>query len=285
MLTFTPPSGFKNITEYKFSDGQRLVVIRSTHELGSDADLLSVANDYANQTREYLNSDSAVVSPLQKRADGSSYVTVEVTFAKQGAIERSGFLLLRNGTSVHVSLRSDRDDAGAGAEFLRLIQTVQAAPPTEGKALSLAAQGQHQVTYRAGPALVNLSPDYRNNTVFKFRNEAGTTLTLSHTQTPESTAPSAEPKGVLGRRINRVDGRGTPFSYEMGEDPWAARSAKAAAMHFASRETPVTEKTRELAPGLAVTVRVHGPASSIPPTDLVDQVLQSVKLEVTPSHQ
>jgi hypothetical protein len=87
MLTFTPPTGFKDISEYSFSTNQRHVVVRYTDELGSPADLLSVANNYADQLREYLHAESVEVSQVAKRADGSSYVTVSGSFTTQQAIE------------------------------------------------------------------------------------------------------------------------------------------------------------------------------------------------------
>jgi len=169
MLTFTPPAGFKDVSEYSFSGKRRHVVVRCTHELGSGQDLLSVATDYSSELREYLHADSSEISPINRRADGSSYVTVQATFGKQNATERSAFVLLANGTSLQLSLRSDAADAQAASEFLQLVNTVHAAPAAaQGQAMSVATPDESPVIHRAGPVLISLPAEYQNHTLLKF---------------------------------------------------------------------------------------------------------------------
>jgi hypothetical protein len=281
MLTFTPPKGFRDISEYSFAANGRQVVVRSTHELGSAADLLTVAKDYAGKLQEYLHAENVQVSLVNQRADGSSYVTVEAAFSGQKEIERSAFVLLGNGTSLQLSLRAGAMDLSSESEFQRLVRTVHAAPPdVEGQAISVATPGEDVTVRHAGPALLTLPSEYENHTLLKFRNPAGTLVTLKYEQHEEAGTTPMEAKGVLGKRVNTVDDRGQSFGYETGEDPWKARlSMRTAKARIAADVKPEATRVRDLGPRQRVTIRVHGPVADVTAADLAEQVMSSVKLD------
>jgi hypothetical protein len=280
MLTFTTPTGFKDVSEYTFSNKERQVVVRYTQKLGSAADLLSVAKDYAGELQEYLRAENVEVSALKQRADGNSYVTIEGTFTRERAVERSGFILLRNGTSLQLSLRSASGDKLAENEFLQLIQTVHAAPSAlDDQSRSFATPDENPPVHRAGPVLITLPAGYHDHTLMRFQNAAGTLVSLKYEQ-DEAVATALEGKGLLGNRIQSVDDWGQPFAYEVGENPWAARLAsKISKLRPKSAAKIAATKTRDLAPNKRVIVRVYGPASDIAAADLAVQIIESVKLE------
>jgi hypothetical protein len=234
-----------------------------------------------------LHAESVEVSQVAKRADGSSYVTVSGSFTTQQAIERSAFILLQNGTSLQLSLRAASADKAAEGEFLQLLQTVHAAPPTaEGQELSVAVAGDSPVIHRAGPALLTLPPEYQNHTLMRFRNQAGTVVSLTYEENQEGTQAPMEAKGVLGRRIKAMDARGQMFAYEAGEDPWKAHQAKLrSALRSSSAAKIEATQVRELADNKRIVVRVHGPASDVASADLADQMMSGIKVDGEPVGQ
>jgi hypothetical protein len=71
MLTFDPPAGFRDVSDYAFAGADRRVTVRTTSEVGTAEDLTGIARDYAAHQADLLGARTEV-SGVTARPDGAA---------------------------------------------------------------------------------------------------------------------------------------------------------------------------------------------------------------------
>ena len=237
MFTFEPPVGFRDVSEYTYvADGKRRLIVRHAVTLGTREDLSHAARRYATQLADLVGARDARVSEPQTRSDGAVYVTVAATLPAPRlgniATEQSAFILFRNGVAAHIALDSPPDSTVAAEEFQRLIEAARPAEATPVRR-TLTAGAVGGALRQAGPVWIDLPADYRDVTVFTFRQPKGTrSLTVSAAETAADSPPASPLFGPI--RAARDD-RGAEFGYVIGPRPpvpaaVAAQGAERAAL-------------------------------------------------------
>ena len=303
MLAFDPPAGFRDVSRYTFAGPGRRVTVRSSSEIGTETDLLQVAKDYESLQSRMLGA-TTVDAGVQKRTDDVPYVVVTATGpnkadgpyqAESPAVDRSGFLLFKNGVCVHLSLSAKVDDAGAAAEFQQLLASIQPAVATTTRGPTALASTGGEVR-QAGPVSIDLPAAYRDTTVLTYKDPTSNSrLTVHVAQTAALAAPTAPSPptkpGLFSGIETGVDNHGQPFAFETGQDPWGDRlrrlqaapgivsavTGPAAALPGAPPVASTTNLVRQVG-GHEVVVRVHTPKPDPSAQKLAEDVLQSVRI-------
>ena len=122
----------RDATEYQFATPTRRVLVREARAKPAPANLDEAARRYAETLGTLLDATEVSIEPAAKTAGGAEVVviTAGVPPATPGASDqlvRAALLRFGTGPIVDLSLTADRDDAGAEAEFRRLLDSVRPA--------------------------------------------------------------------------------------------------------------------------------------------------------------
>ncbi|HMB07578.1 MAG TPA: hypothetical protein VKP69_28085, partial [Isosphaeraceae bacterium] len=79
MITFSPPAGFNDVSEYTFAGDERRVLVRHTTGVGSAGDLVRIGQEFATQLKDLFEAPRVDVSEVKTREDGTAYITVTAT--------------------------------------------------------------------------------------------------------------------------------------------------------------------------------------------------------------
>ena len=163
-------------TEYQFATPTRRVLVREAHAPSAGVDLSEAGRQYAEHLETFLDATDLTVTPEVPTAGGAEAVTVTATVPRvdvagssAASVVRTALLRFGTGPVVELTVYADTADAGAEAEFRRLLDSARpaaTADPIAGVARAIAAGPPGRPDYPAGAVRLALTPDYHGPTAF-----------------------------------------------------------------------------------------------------------------------
>jgi hypothetical protein len=163
----------RDASEYQFTAGERRVTVRQAVPAESAADLTALATEYVDRCELFLGASYVAPPALGKTPHGADTATLTATLP-DGRL-RVALLRFAAGPVVELVLASPADDAGADAEFARLLASARpsSATPTEAVARALAAGPRATPASPVGPLLLDLPVEYAAHSQFALESVDG----------------------------------------------------------------------------------------------------------------
>lgn len=275
MITFDVPQGFRDVSEYTLTDGQRSIIVREAGDIGSSEDLRQVGADYAAQLREMAGFASAEASELKNRSDSVPYVLVSARSDKlDGAVERAAFLRFANGLSILISMTSTAAADRDAASFEHLVESIRPAAESPMRRTIQDAVGAAVGTRRLGAVWLDLPGNYRDQTVPTFRDAAGTRqLTVDFANALTSSPPDSRKK-LFGNLSEATDERGERFAFESPAKPSGER---ALSLRTAAADENATAVAEAVVGGKRIVVRMQSVRPDSDMAAIVEQTARSAR--------
>jgi hypothetical protein len=282
-------------TEYQFATPDRKVLVRQAHDPSIAVNLAQAGHDYAEHLETFMGATGITVSSIAPTSHGADAVTITATIPRPtdaknttSQVIRTALLRFGTGPVVELTLSAEATDAGAEAEFHRLLDSATpttTADPVAGVARALAAGPTGRADHPAGPIRLALTPDYHGPASFALASSTdGVKYRLEAAAAPVAATRSAVVGTILGSGVGVATSEdGRPVRYETGGlQPRLSpgRVAPAVAEAFAAvrgaAAAPVAGETvvEGVVHGTPVRVRVAGPAATA--TQLGDQLLRAL---------
>jgi hypothetical protein len=250
----------RDATEYQFATPTRRVMVREARVEPEPADLDEAARRYAETLRTLLDATEVTIEPAATTAGGAAVVVIraDVPPATPGAsdqIVRAGLLRFGNGPIVELSLTAARDDAGAEAEFRRLLDSARPAAlpdPISGVARAVTAGSTAGPDQPAGPIRIDLSPDYHASHAFLLASTDDTTRYHLEAAPPAEAATRSVVTGSIlsaGADVATAED-GRTVRYETGVRPRLSPGRRPAAPD--QEAAPAVRGGASSAPGVVV---------------------------------
>ena len=284
----------RDATEYQFATPTRRVLVREARVEPAPANLDEAARRYAETLTKLLDATEVSIEPAARTAGGAEVVviTAGVPPATPGASDqlvRAALLRFGTGPIVDLSLTADRDDAGAEAEFRRLLDSVRPAvmpDPLAGVARALRAGPTAGTDQPAGPIRITLGPDYHASHSFLIDSTDDATRYHIEAAPPAEAATRSVVTGtILGAGVGVATAEdGRTVRYEAGVRPRMSPGRRPAIADLEAAQA-VRELESPAPGGLVVEgkvgatpVRVHITAvgGSTPTANLGEQLIRAL---------
>ena len=285
-------------TEYQFATPTRRVLVREAHAPSAGVDLSEAGRQYAEHLETFLDATDLTVTPEVPTAGGAEAVTVTATVPRvdvagssAASVVRTALLRFGTGPVVELTVYADTADAGAEAEFRRLLDSARpaaTADPIAGVARAIAAGPPGRPDYPAGAVRLALTPDYHGPTAFTLVSADDAVRYRLEAAAPAQAATKSAAVGtILSAGVGVAateDGR--PVRYEAGPRPRLSPGRRPAAPEASvvapalcgapSIPAAAGEVLEGVVCGTPVQVRVSVRGGTAPPADLAEQMLRTL---------
>ncbi len=172
----------RDATEYRFAAGEWRVLVRGT-DAGGDGVGMSpgvLAGQAAKVLREVMGARDVRAEDERPTAEGGVAAVVRGVLpaaeGRAGSEVRTAFLRFGDGSMAELTLHAPAGDAGAEAEFLRLVDTARPSGrpgAVESVAEALRWGDRGRPGYPAGPIALELGPEYHTPSSFTLASDDG----------------------------------------------------------------------------------------------------------------
>jgi hypothetical protein len=167
----------RDTTDYRFAAGSRRLLVRPGDASG---DPEVAARTLADGLGDFLKAANVVVGPTTTTAGGAAAVVVTADLPPDPdaggnpRAQHTAVLAFPGHPLTEITLQADRADAGAAAEFKRLVESARpapAGPAVEAVARAVAAGPTGHPAHPAGGLLLDLTADYSGTDRFEVATE------------------------------------------------------------------------------------------------------------------